>query len=167
MDFDILSFQFKVEVKREFRNISKHKRVMMPLVYSDFKLYINNLLLDEEEVFVEDIFFETLINQGKFPLFTCTCGIFGCGGYYVDVIYNQDGVIWLTEQSPFNDKTLSHRNEFRFSWENIINFSKGLVQRFEEVNGKLLENGQEIRFPTKKYREIIENRLAKLNKYMD
>jgi hypothetical protein len=41
-----------------------------------------------------DVFFEALTNSGPLPLFTCTCGVFGCGGYYIGVAHGADAWIW-------------------------------------------------------------------------
>ena len=50
-------------------------------------LYASAVVNGQElpEVLDIDVFFEALTGSGPLPLFTCTCGVFGCGGYYVGV----------------------------------------------------------------------------------
>jgi hypothetical protein len=64
----------------------------------------------------------------RYPLFNCTCGVFGCGGYYVDVIIRTDGLIWENiyatldkHQEPFA------RWRYVFSWDNIREISGELI----------------------------------------
>ncbi|MFE5318358.1 hypothetical protein ACFQ88_06590 [Paenibacillus sp. NPDC056579] len=85
---DILSIDMEIETRKEYKNITRVKGRMVPVVDWRISLYINGNKLNEDEVFVEEEFFKSLLNPGKYPLFTCTCGIFGCGGYYVQVIHD-------------------------------------------------------------------------------
>lgn len=106
--------------------------------------------------FVVEVFFDTLVHRGKFPLFTCTCGIFGCGGYYVDVYYNDCTVMWLTEQSPFADKSIHSSNTFVFSRSNMINFAQELIQQLEELNHTMVSNGLNSQYELEPYKSIVK-----------
>lgn len=87
-----LSFDMEMKKKKRkvYKNIARVKGRMVPVIDWQISLYINGNKLDEDEVFVEDVFFNSLLYSGKYPMFTCTCGIFGCGGYYVDVVHNNE-----------------------------------------------------------------------------
>lgn len=152
---DILSIDKKIETRRTYKNITKVKGRMVPVVDWRLRLYINENKLGEDEVFVVEEFFKSLLNPGVYPLFTCTCGIFGCGGYYVEVIHEAERVIWLTEQSPFDDRTIESSNKFIFSWDQIIEFSRDLIQKFEDLENIMSANDLEFNFDIEKYHRII------------
>ncbi|RRJ63682.1 hypothetical protein EHV15_12635 [Paenibacillus oralis] len=154
---DTLSVEIEMEVRKEYKKISKHKRVLMPVLDYRVDLYVNGHKFDEDEVFVEKVFFQSLLSPGKYPMFTCTCGIFGCGGYYVDVFYEGDSVIWLTEQSPFMDKSIPAANRFVFSRNNMIEFSKQLVEKLEEVRRISESHELNFQYDREKYLDTIRN----------
>ncbi|WCF06717.1 hypothetical protein NDS46_20525 [Paenibacillus thiaminolyticus] len=154
---DRLAFELKVEIKKEFKNISKHKRILSSVIYSSLDLYINGDKLDPDEVFDVDVFFTSLVSQGTFPMFTCTCGIFGCGGYYVEVKNLDEKVIWRTQQSPFMDRTIKCSNTFVFSRSHITDFAEELIQKFEELKSLMLEHGLVCGYDIEKYKIIIKN----------
>ncbi|ULL16410.1 hypothetical protein DVH26_19365 [Paenibacillus sp. H1-7] len=152
---DILSFDMEIETRREYKNITRVKGKMVPVVDWRISLYINSNKLNEDDVFVEEEFFKSLLNPGKYPLFTCTCGIFGCGGYYVQVIHEDNSMIWVTEQSPFKDRSFKSSNKFVFSWDQIISFSEELIQNFENLKSIMKINDLDFSFDIEKYNGII------------
>ncbi|WP_338543337.1 hypothetical protein [Paenibacillus tundrae] len=152
---DKLSIDMKIETRKIYKNITKVKGRMISSVDWKLMLYINENKLDEDEVFVVEEFFKSLLNPGTYPLFTCSCGVFGCGGYYVEVVHETERIIWLTEQSPFNDQTIESSNKFVFSWVQIIKFSKGLIQEFEHLKSIMNANELEFNFDIEKYHRII------------
>lgn len=152
---DKLSIEMKIEERKIYKNITKVKGRMISSVDWRLMLYINENKLDEDEVFVVEEFFKSLLNPGRYPLFTCSCGVFGCGGYYVEVVHETEGIIWLTEQSPFNDHTIESSNKFIFSWVQIIKFSKGLIQEFKHLKSIMSANELEFNFDIEKYNRII------------
>lgn len=77
---DVLSVDMEIDIRKEYKNITRHSGRMVPVIDWRIALYINGNKLGEDEVFVEDEFLKSLIIPGKYPMFTCTCGIFGCGG---------------------------------------------------------------------------------------
>lgn len=89
-------------------------------------------------------------------MFTCTCGIFGCGGYYVDVVHNNETMIWTTEQSPFMDSTIKSSNIFVFLWTNIIEFTEEFIQGLAELKSLMISNGLEFRYDLEKYMGILQ-----------
>ncbi|MFE4709804.1 MULTISPECIES: hypothetical protein [unclassified Paenibacillus] len=153
---DILSLDLEVDIRKEYKNITRHKGRMVPIVDWRIALYINGEKLDQDEVFVVNEFFQSLLCPGKYPMFTCTCGIFGCGGYYVEVIHEVEHVSWLTEHSPFLDRSIKTINKFVFSWGQLINFSEELIQKLEELKKIMAINGLEFQSDIERYRGIIE-----------
>lgn len=101
-----LSLNMEITTKKVYKNITKVKGQMVTVVDDKTSFFINGHKLDEDEVFLRDVYFNSLLDPGRYPMFTCTCGIFGCGGYNVDVVHNKDTLNWKTEQSPFMDKTM-------------------------------------------------------------
>ncbi|MOA09204.1 hypothetical protein D3C78_1290180 [compost metagenome] len=152
---DVLSIEMKIETKKVYKNITRVKGRMVPVVDWRILLYINGSKLDEDEVFVVEEFFKSILNPGIYPLFTCTCGIFGCGGYYVEVIHEFESVIWLTEQSPFDDRTVKSSNKFIFSWEQILNFSEELLQKFEKLKNIMSVNDIGLNVDIERYHGVI------------
>ncbi|MDQ0170080.1 hypothetical protein [Paenibacillus tundrae] len=152
---DKLSMEMKIETGKVYKNITKVKGRMIPSVDWRLMLYINENKLDEDEVFVVEEFYKSLLSPGTYPLFTCSCGVFGCGGYYVEVVHETERIIWLTEQSPFNDHTIESSNKFIFSWVQIMKFSKGLIQEFEHLKSIMSANELEFNFDIEKYNRII------------
>jgi hypothetical protein len=120
-DYDKLTTEVFVDVSKKYTNVSKHKRILTPVINERIYLNVNDIRLneDEDEVFVVTEFFNSLTSQGKFPMFTCSCGIFGCGGFHIDVRYKDDSVIWGAEQSTYK--------KYLFSRENIRFIAKQLI----------------------------------------
>ncbi len=138
---DQISLKFNIEVKKEYKNVSKYKRILQPVIYTNIGVFINDKKLDD--VFVIDCFFDSLFKEDTYPMFTCTCGVFGCGGYYVKVTNSEVGMIWETQQSPFVDAPVEEVNKsfnFIFSWSNIINFAEDLILNLKKLNNLRIEN---------------------------
>jgi hypothetical protein len=155
-NLDRLSFDMEIKTRKVYKNITRVKGRMVPIIDWKISLYINEYKLDEDEVFVENIFFNSLLSPGKYPMFTCTCGIFGCGGYFVEAAHNNETMIWTTEQSPFMDRSINSSNIFVFSWSNIIEFTEELIQRLEELKSLMLSNEIEFRYDLEKYKDIMD-----------
>jgi hypothetical protein len=58
------------------------------------------------EVLDIDVFFEALTDSGLRPLFTC--GLFGCGGYYISVAHGADAWIWWNCYPPDDAPNPAH-----------------------------------------------------------
>jgi len=152
---DKLTAQFQMATKEAFQNVSKHKRVRKPIVEWSLRLYINGMKLSEDEVFVQAEFFRSLLKPGKYPMFTCTCGIFGCGGYYVDVLHEETGVTWITEDSPFEDKTIPHSHRFSFSRDDINRFAEDLLHGYEQLDRLMASVNLKFMDDLETYRQIV------------
>lgn len=152
-----LSFKVQINQRKAYQNISKHKRVLTAVVDSSIEVNVNNRKFDEDEVFVANVFFESLLNPGKYPMFTCTCGIFGCGGYYVDVAHRDQYIIWSIEQNPFEGEMSSPSHIFTFLRSDIIRAASELIQELEKLNKLLHENGLAIYYDTNYYKGIVNS----------
>lgn len=74
----------------------------------------------------------------------------------MDVVHDNEAMIWTTQQSPYEDKTIKSTNRFVFSWSDIIDFSEKLIQRLEELQSLMISNELEFRFDLEKYKDIIQ-----------
>lgn len=65
----------------------------------------------------------------RLPLFTCDCGTFGCGGYYVDVTLLPDALVWENAYSPFAGSAHTPRVYSRreFPWPNVREVAGELI----------------------------------------
>lgn len=92
-----------------------------------------------------EVFFRALGESGRYPLFTCGCGCFGCGGYYVDVRCVEDAWIMQNRFHPHDENKLLESFEYRFHWENVYIVAtriKDYIKRIlEEFPGALLASG--------------------------
>ncbi|PNQ84095.1 hypothetical protein MF625_004348 [Paenibacillus polymyxa] len=153
---DVLSVDMEIAIRKEYKNITRHSGRMVHVIDWRIVLYINGNKLDEDEVLVEDEFLKSLICPGKYPMFTCTCGIFGCGGYYVEVSHEDDRLFWLTEQSPFKEQFVKTSNKFAFSWDHIIDFLEELIHKFDDLKSIMITHGLNFHYDVERYREIIK-----------
>jgi hypothetical protein len=77
---------------------------------------------DWPEVLDIDVFFLALTGTGVLPLFTCTCGVFGCGGYYIGVACTAEAWIWRNRYSPDDTPNPAHVidvGELLFAWPRV------------------------------------------------
>ncbi|MDQ0114040.1 hypothetical protein [Paenibacillus harenae] len=148
--YDELTVEVIVDVTKKYMNVSKYKRVLTPVILESVYLYVNEIRINEhaDEVFVITEFFNSLACERKFPMFTCSCGIFGCGGFYIDVYHKKESVIWCTEQSS-NKKHI-------FSRENIRFVAEELIDKLTELNDVRKENGLQINYDIQAFQSELE-----------
>lgn len=63
--------------------------------------------------------------SGRYALFTCSCGIFGCGGYWVDVECTEDAWVLRNGFAPYDadepeEQVLIFAFEYRIPWEQVV-----------------------------------------------
>jgi len=83
-----------------------------------------------------DVFFEALSGSGLLRLFTCTCGFFGCGGSYVEVICEESAWIWRNRYQPEDEPHLEHMledREVRFVWSQVRVVASDLLAALHRV----------------------------------
>ena len=83
-----------------------------------------------------DGLFEAIQSEGKKPVFTCGCGNFGCGGYYIEVIHTQDGVRLINGYEPLNQDILKHKFEKYLSWKDIYMILDEVLAYLSELGKK-------------------------------
>jgi hypothetical protein len=71
-----------------------------------------------EDILDIAVFFRALEKDGRQPLFTCSCGCFGCGGYYTDVECTEKAWILRNKYHPLGEKHLESF-EYHVSWEQV------------------------------------------------
>ena len=95
-------------------------------------LYASAVVNGQElpEVLDIDVFFEALAGTGVLPLFTCTCGVFGCGGYYIGVVCTAEAWIWRNRYAPDDAPNPAHVievGELRFAWPEVRSVATDLL----------------------------------------
>lgn len=86
-----------------------------------------------------DEFFKVIDTAGISPLFTCSCGGFGCGGYYVEAIHEKTGIVFKNSYKPLEtvaESSIIERFEFTVSWEEIYRMGKQILDLLEEIIAK-------------------------------
>lgn len=67
-----------------------------------------------------DEFFRALTRQGQLPVFNCSCGVLGCGGYYIDVERTSASWVWRNRYRSDDPRARPHAEyRFEFTWENV------------------------------------------------
>ncbi len=79
-----------------------------------------------------DAFFAVKEQQGQVPLFTCGCGDFGCGGYYVDVVCTNEALTLHNSYHRFNH-TLQAEFEYLLEWQQVRGVAEEIVTCLQKV----------------------------------
>lgn len=102
------------------------------------------IIVEFENIEMKDIInidglFNIVDNAGYQPLFTCNCGDFGCGGYYVKVLHKDDGVRIINSYDPRvnpSEESLRDNFEFEISWEDLYIISSSVYDYLIEIKEK-------------------------------
>jgi len=82
-------------------------------------------------------FFEAVVliswSPVRLPLFTCTCGVFGCGGYYVDVECTTQAWVLRNRYHPDTEELLEEM-EYWLSWRQVHEVADELVTVLRAVH---------------------------------
>jgi len=66
--------------------------------------------------------FSAAQHEGFQPIFTCSCGTFGCGGYYMNVSHSENGIVlrnfYKSVDAP-TEADLIEDIEYELSWEDL------------------------------------------------
>lgn len=93
------------------------------------------------------------------PLFTCGCGDFGCGGYYVNVSCTEIALILRNSYHRFN-QSLQSEFEYHLDWQQVRNIAEEILISLEKKH-----QGNPKAYVTSGYgRENLINRLPKFRK---
>ena len=79
-----------------------------------------------------EAFFAVKEQQGQMPLFTCGCGDFGCGGYFVDVACTDEALILHNSYHRFNH-TLEAEFEYFLDWQQVRGVAEEIIMYLQKV----------------------------------
>jgi len=83
--------------------------------------------------------FTSIVEDGFQPLFTCDCGNFGCGGYYVKFIHEEYGIRLINSYKPESipsEENLMDTFEFEISWEDLYIMSSSVFDYICDIKEK-------------------------------
>lgn len=83
-----------------------------------------------------DAFFTALTSDGLYPLFTCNCGVFECGGRYVDVLCGAGAWVWRNRYAPSRIPRREHileKLEFSFAWTDVYATAVGVLDNLRRA----------------------------------
>jgi hypothetical protein len=66
------------------------------------------------------------------PLFTCGCGDFGCGGYYVNVSCADTALILRNSYHHFN-QSLQSELDYKLDWQQVRNIAEEILTYLEKI----------------------------------
>ena len=69
------------------------------------------------------------------PLFTCGCGDFGCGGYYVNVYCTDTAVILRNGYNRFN-QSLESEFEYHLDWQQVRDIAEEILTYLEKIHDR-------------------------------
>ena len=76
--------------------------------------------------------FSVFREQGYIPMFTCACGTFWCGGYYVKIEHLADGIVLKNGYKPVEKPTendVIQRFEYTLTWENLFIIANEILNK--------------------------------------
>ena len=79
-----------------------------------------------------ETFFAIKQSNGLIPLFTCGCGVFGCGGYYVDVSCTDSALILHNSYHRF-DRSLQSEFECHLDWQQVRGIAQEILTYLEKM----------------------------------
>lgn len=79
-----------------------------------------------------ETFFALKELHGQVPLFTCGCGVFGCGGYYVDVSPTQEALIIHNSYHRFTHN-LQEEFEYHLNWQQIRGIAEEILTYLQKI----------------------------------
>ena len=77
-------------------------------------------------------FFTLKERKGLVPLFTCGCGDFGCGGYYVDVTCTDSALILRNSYHRFN-RSLQSTFEYHLDWQQVKGIAEEIIACLQKI----------------------------------
>ncbi|WP_430882452.1 hypothetical protein [Fusibacter sp. JL216-2] len=104
------------------------------LISINMKLTLENIELP----YIVDIdgWYDAVLSEGKIALFTCECGNFGCGGYYMKVSHSNKSLILRNRYNPLNKNELLEELYFEIEWEDVFWIYTEFVDYIEEIHEK-------------------------------
>lgn len=110
-----------------------------PLDSSAIFIQVNINGKDLPKILNIEKFFALKERDGLVPLFTCGCGDFGCGGYYVDVSRTDTALILRNSYHRFN-RSLQSAFEYHLDWKEVKGIAEEIIaylQKLQELNPQI------------------------------
>jgi hypothetical protein len=79
-----------------------------------------------------DEFFSIKEREGLVPLFTCGCGDFGCGGYFVDVTCSDTALILRNAYHRFT-RALQAEFEYHLGWRHVREIAEEILAYLQDI----------------------------------
>ncbi|WP_028775918.1 hypothetical protein [Shimazuella kribbensis] len=121
--------QIQIDIDQDDSAISNQAISLFVTVYINNKKQTDILDIDE--------FFQSIQDPGIYPLFTCDCGFFGCGGYYVHVTHDEQGYRLQNSYKPYdvwNKKNRIHTFQYLLDWHEIYLVGKKLIDLLNQLH---------------------------------
>ncbi|MHB8597250.1 MAG: hypothetical protein ACYDER_10605 [Ktedonobacteraceae bacterium] len=83
-------------------------------------------------IFNVEAFFAIKESKGLVPLFTCGCGIFGCGGYFVNISCTDTALILQNSYHRFN-RSLQAEFEYHLDWQQVSNIAQEIFSYLQKL----------------------------------
>ena len=90
-----------------------------------------------EDILDVDVLFLAIQEQGCLPLFTCSCGNFSCGGYYLKVLHQESGIIFSDRYKPVDnpsEEDLIEPFECELSWKELYLVANEVYDKLIEIS---------------------------------
>ena len=103
------------------------------------EVYITVQVNDHELPHILDfaVFTKAIQAGGRHPLFTCGCGNFGCGGYYVDIEVVEQSWNMINRYSPVGENEILEAFKYQIPWIQVRDVYRYLLEKI-----RLLHNGE-------------------------
>ena len=88
---------------------------------------------DLPEILDIETFFAIKQQDGLVPLFTCGCGDFGCGGYYVNVSCTDAALILHNGYHRFH-RSLELEFEYHLDWQQVKGIAEQILTHLEKLH---------------------------------
>jgi hypothetical protein len=81
-------------------------------------------------------FLSAIEASGKQPIFTCECGHFGCGGYFIDVEVTEDAWILKNRYDPLDENVLLEAVEYRIPWHQVKQLVVQICEQLQTIKAQ-------------------------------
>lgn len=94
-------------------------------------VYINGSIMPN--ILDVEAFFAIKQQNGLVPLFTCGCGDFDCGGYYVNVSCTDTALVLHNSYHRFN-RTLQSQFQYHLDWQEVRGVAEEILVYLQEIH---------------------------------
>jgi len=83
-----------------------------------------------------DELFSIVSEDGYIPVFTCSCGSFGCGGYYIRIFKKDKGLVLKNSYRPVEnpaERDIISTFQYEISWKELYALLREVYEKCREV----------------------------------